>query len=350
MSTLSWNPDVLSLTLASLHAHMMPIREGLAQYEQSFSQSAPQESTTDAWLSHLASKQSEHDQELFALINADFQKDHNEPSALSQTQLLKSLFTMARTLEFTQEESQVLAKAWMNQSRREGRFDPIKWPQRIKDFVTKEETSPYHFEPCEPLGLYAVLPDAQWVDKMAQAGVPTVQLRFKSEDPQAINDEVKRAVQAVKGTDTHLFINDHWQYALEHGAYGIHLGQEDLEDMQEASLKAIEAQQCRLGISTHGYTEMLKAHAIRPSYMALGAVFPTTLKRMKTLPQGLGRLRAYAQLMSPYSLVAIGGIDEPQFNEVLSCGVGSIAVVRALVQAPNPQAQAQSLMAYFQKR
>jgi thiamine-phosphate pyrophosphorylase len=68
---------------------------------------------------------------------------------------------------------------------------------------------------------------------------------------------------------------------------------------------------------------------------------------MKTLPQGLGRLRAYAQLMNPYSLVAIGGIDEPQFKSVISCGVGSIALVRSIVQSPDPQAQAQKLMAYF---
>ena len=350
MSTLTWNPDVLSLTLASLHAHMMPIREGLEQFEQSASERAiatPQETHPDAWLAHLASQQSAHDQELFALVNADFEKDHSEPSSSSQIQLLKALFTMARTLEFTQEESQVIAKAWMNQSRREGRFDPLRWPHRIKDFVTQEVNSPYHFEPCGPLGLYGVLPDAQWVDKMAQAGVPTVQLRFKSEDPQKIHEEVKLAVRAVQGTETQLFINDHWQSALEHGAYGIHLGQEDLEEMKEESFKAIEQAQCRLGISTHGYTEMLKAHALRPSYMALGAVFPTTLKRMKTLPQGLGRLRAYAQLMSPYSLVAIGGIDEPQFKSVISCGVGSIAVVRSIVQSPDPQAQAQKLMAYF---
>ncbi len=345
MSTLTWHPDVLSLTLASLHAHMMPIRVGLEQYAQSYSQIAPLEPTSDAWLNQLAAQQSEHDQALFAEVNKDFERDHADPSSLSMTQLLKALFTMARTLEFTQEESQVLARAWMHQSVRLGHFDPVKWPTRIKDFVHKETPSAFHFEPCEDLGLYAVLPDAQWVDRMAQVGVPTVQLRFKSEDPLAIQREIKAAVQAVKGTETQLFINDHWQQAIEHGAFGIHLGQEDLED---ASLREIENAHCRLGISTHGYTEMLKAHALRPSYMALGAVFPTTLKRMQTLPQGLGRLRAYAQLMSPYALVAIGGIDETQFTNVLSCGVGSIAVVRALVAAQSPEQQAQQLMTYFQ--
>ena len=344
MTTLTWHPDVLSLTLASLHAHMMPIRVGLAQYAETYSQIAPKEPTTDAWLTHLADKQTEHDQALFAQVHQDFVKNPADPTSPAQTQLLKALFTMARTLEFTQEESQVLSMAWMNQSRREGHFDPLKWPHKIKDFVGKEMPSEFQFEPCSDLGLYAVLPDAQWVEQMAQVGVPTVQLRFKSDDPEAIKREVKAAIQAVKGTSTQLFINDHWRLAIEHGAYGVHLGQEDLE---EASLQEIAAAKCRLGVSTHGYTEMLKAHAIRPSYMALGAVFPTTLKRMQTLPQGLGRLRAYAQLMSPYALVAIGGIDESQFSTVLSCGVGSIAVVRALVAADHPQQEALKLMRYF---
>lgn len=347
-STLTWHPDVLSLTLASLHSHMMPIRVGLQSNEDSSSLGATPapllESDGDPWLMHLAKKQSEHDQALFAKVNEQFQSDLVALDSPIHTALLKALFTMARTLEFTTEESQVVAKAWMNQSLREGHFDPVKWPTRIKDFVQKETQSAYHFEPCEPLGLYAVLPDAQWVDRMTQAGVPTVQLRFKSEDSRAIEREIKAAIQAVKGSATQLFINDHWQEAIEHGAYGIHLGQEDLQD---ASIKSIEAAGCRLGVSTHGYTEMLKAHALRPSYMALGAVFPTTLKKMQTLPQGLGRLRAYAQLMSPYSLVAIGGIDESRFKEVLSCGVGSIAVVRALLGAEDARAQAQQLMTYF---
>jgi thiamine-phosphate pyrophosphorylase len=57
--------------------------------------------------------------------------------------------------------------------------------------------------------------------------VPTVQLRFKSDDPAAITHEVRAAVQAVQGTGALLFINDHWREAIAAGAYGVHLGQED---------------------------------------------------------------------------------------------------------------------------
>ncbi|MET1537584.1 thiamine phosphate synthase, partial [Burkholderia sola] len=112
--------------------------------------------------------------------------------------------------------------------------------------------------------LYGVLPDAQWVGRMARAGVPTVQLRFKSEDRDAITREVRAAVAAVEGTDALLFINDHWREAIDAGAYGVHVGQEDLDALAGADLQVIHASGLRLGVSTHGYAEMVRAHAVQP--------------------------------------------------------------------------------------
>jgi thiamine-phosphate pyrophosphorylase len=180
---------------------------------------------------------------------------------------------------------------------------------------------------------------------MARAGVPTVQLRFKSDDAAAIAREVQAAVQAVQGTKALLFINDHWRLAIAAGAYGIHLGQEDLDALSPAELRTLRASGARLGVSTHGYAEMLRADAVGPSYIAMGAVFPTTLKKMATAPQGVGRLGMYARLLRHYPQVAIGGIGAEQFPQILATGVSSIAVVRALVNAADPETAATQLMA-----
>lgn len=240
-----------------------------------------------------------------------------------------------RMLGFVEEDVQLLAQAWQRQSQRIGRFDPQHWPNEPQDFGVETWPRARAFASCpSSLGLYAVLPDAQWVARMAQAGVPTVQLRFKSTDLDAVRREVRAAVQAVKGTQSLLFINDHWQVAMEEGAYGVHLGQEDMDDAQ---LETIREAGLRLGLSTHGYGELLRAQAVSPSYLALGAVFPTTLKKMKTAPQGLGRLGAYARLMRGRSLVAIGGIDLAAVPDVMRTGVGSIAVVRTITAADQPE-------------
>jgi thiamine-phosphate pyrophosphorylase len=88
---------------------------------------------------------------------------------------------------------------------------------------------------------------------------------------------------------------------------------------------------------------MVYADTFLPSYIAMGAVFPTQLKRMPTAPQGLGRLRKYTQLMSHYPLVGIGGIDESTIQAVAETGVGSVAVVRAITGSDNPEAAVKRL-------
>lgn len=247
-------------------------------------------------------------------------------------------------LGFIEIDAECLALAWTAQTKRLSSFDAALWPDAPEDFGMRPFPPTARddaFAPCpERLGLYAVLPDAKWVGRMARAGVPTVQLRFKSDNSAAIEREVQAAVEAVRGTGALLFINDHWRVAIAAGAYGIHLGQEDLDALSPDELAQLRASGLRLGVSTHGYAEMVRADKVSPSYIAMGAVYPTTLKKMATAPQGVGRLGAYARLLRGYPQVGIGGIDAVRLPEVLATGVGSIAVVRALVAADDPEATA----------
>ena len=280
-----------------------------------------------------------------ACTEAQARRDDDETliAALARTHAEAALAVLraSRQLGFVEEDAQCLARAWVAQSQRTGHFDATRWPDDPQDFGLPAHPRAKAFAPCpRELGLYAVLPDAAWVARMAQAGVPTLQLRFKSDDAAAIEREVAAAVRAVQGTPARLFINDHWRIAIEAGAYGVHLGQEDMAD---APLERIRDAGLRLGLSTHGYAEMIRADAVSPSYIALGAVFPTTLKRMKTAPQGLGRLHAYARLMRQHPLVAIGGIDPARIADVMHSGVGSIAVVRAITAEADPERAARTL-------
>ena len=270
-----------------------------------------------------------------------------KPIFTSSAPIYRAAKTASLRLGFIEIDAEVLGLAWQRMSNRTGSFDPHVWPNRPADFGIAPWPRANAFPGCadsKHLGLYAVVPGALWIARMARAGVPVVQLRFKSEDAVAIHREVEAAVDAVRNTGTLLFINDHWQAAIDAGAFGVHLGQDDID---AADLDAIRVAGLRCGMSTHGYAEMLRVDRFTPSYIALGAVFPTTLKQMPTAPQGLGRLRAYAQLMHAYPLVAIGGIDAARIQAVMRCGVGSAAVVRAIVAADDPEAavvQLQELM------
>ena len=250
----------------------------------------------------------------------------------------------AITMGFIEADAKTLGKAWSRMVHQDSGFNPFKWPSRPEHFDLLPWTrnmNPNAFAECpKRLGLYAVMPDADWVKRMVDAQVPTVQLRLKSEDKSLIRKQIAECVKAVRGSKTLLFINDFWQEAIEAGAYGVHLGQEDIE---AADLDVIRSEGLRLGLSTHGYAEMVSVDRFCPSYIAMGAVFPTNLKKMPTAPQGLGRLYQYAKLMSHYPLVAIGGIDEGSIHAVAQSGVGSVAVVRAINGASDPKAAVKHL-------
>jgi len=255
----------------------------------------------------------------------------------------------AINMGFIESDAKVLGKAWSRMAQGDGGFNATKWPNRPEHFDLLPWTrnmNPNAFPECPAhLGLYGVMPDADWVKRMVDAQLPTVQLRFKSEDKYNIRKQIKEAVKATKDSQTLLFINDYWEQAIDEGAYGVHLGQ---EDMAIADLDKIRAAGLRLGLSTHGYAEMVHADRFCPSYIAMGAVFPTNLKRMPTAPQGLGRLYQYAKLMSHYPLVAIGGIDQESIRAVAKSGVGSVAVVRAITQAKDPKAAVKHLQELMQ--
>lgn len=246
---------------------------------------------------------------------------------------------------FDPHDALVLALAWRDGD--EAREDA--WPVDFSRFprVLGLPAAPAQpFAPCPAkLGLYPVLPTADWVERVLDYGAKTVQLRSKQPKSAALVDEIERCVAAGRKHDARVFINDHWREALAAGAYGVHLGQEDL---READLAALADVGMCLGLSTHGYFEMLTALHFRPSYVALGAVFPTTTKSMPTAPQGLARLARYVRLLEGVvPLVAIGGIDGAVLPQVLATGVGCAAVVRAVTEAADPAGAVAALQNAF---
>ena len=191
-----------------------------------------------------------------------------------------------------------------------------------------------------PLGLYAIVDSAAWVERLARSAVGALQLRIKSLSGKALREEIATSIRLAREADVPLFINDHWQLAIEFGAWGVHLGQEDLDT---ADLPAIANAGLRLGVSTHCYEEVARAHAIRPSYIALGPIFETKIKVMRFAPQGIAALPVWRSTLAGDPLVAIGGIDATNAGDVLATGVDSIAVIRAITQASDPLRAAEAL-------
>ena len=204
------------------------------------------------------------------------------------------------------------------------------------------------FPACpEQLGIYPVVDHADWVDKLLAEGVTTIQLRIKEASTGHRQSQIKQVVDSAdKHGDIVLFINDYWQDAIEAGAYGVHLGQEDLHD---AKVSEIAKSGLRLGVSTHSYWELARALAIKPSYIALGPIFETNSKQMPFSPQGIERLELWVDMLAGhYPLVAIGGINLERAQQLKATGVGSVAMISAITQAENYQVATKALLNCWQ--
>ena len=192
-----------------------------------------------------------------------------------------------------------------------------------------------------PLGLYPVVDSANWLQRLLPQGVSTIQLRNKTLQGKALAAEIQQAVTIARRYKARLFINDHWQLAIKHGAYGVHLGQQDLHS---ADIQAIKQAGLRLGLSTHCHYEVARAQALQPSYIACGPVYATTTKIMPWVPHGLKGLQYWQHCLN-YPLVAIGGINANRITAVAATGVAAVAMITAITEATDPEAEARHFAA-----
>ncbi len=201
------------------------------------------------------------------------------------------------------------------------------------------------FAPTEfKLGLYVIVDSYEWIERLIHAGVKTLQIRIKDRSPEQAEEEIARCIALAKQHQVRLFVDDFWQLAIKYQAYGVHLGQEDL---LTADLNAIQQAGLRLGVSTHNREEIELVLPLRPSYIALGHIFPTQSKIMPSAPQGIANLAAQVKDLGDIPTVAIGGITASHFADVLATGVGSIAVISAVTQAEDWQSAVKNLLNYF---
>ncbi len=253
----------------------------------------------------------------------------------------------------------VLAKAYVSRGIRLARHvGPYRVIEHSREAITLQDMPRLCYQPeligeqfdfpaCPPrLGIYPVVDHSDWIKKLVDEDIRTIQLRVKEKSEAEVRRLIEQAVTNVGGRPVSFFVNDHWKMAIEAGAYGVHLGQEDLHD---ANLKAIADAGLRLGVSTHSYWELARALAVNPSYIALGPIYETTSKQMPFSPQGTARLRQWVSMLEGrYPLVAIGGINPERARELKPTGVGSVAMITAITLADDYRTVTRELIELWQ--
>lgn len=183
---------------------------------------------------------------------------------------------------------------------------------------------------------YPVVPSAGWVARLVPLGARLIQLRIKEQPDEALRQQVRAAKVICESFGAQLIVNDYWRLALQEACDFVHLGQGDLAT---ADLKALRRAGTRIGISTHDHAELDVALSAAPDYVALGPIYPTTLKQMPWAPQGLERLTEWKRLVGATPLVAIGGLTVERASLCLTSGADSVAVVSDIVAHHDPEAQ-----------
>jgi thiamine-phosphate pyrophosphorylase len=169
-------------------------------------------------------------------------------------------------------------------------------------------------------------------------GCDLLQLR----DHGASDDELLAAAERFRDAcDAHgaLFVvNDRPEIALQAGADGVHVGQDDLP---VDAVRRLVGPDVLIGISTHAPEQFDAALASDADYLSVGPIWATPTKEGRPAT-GLDYVR-YAAAHATKPWFAIGGIDDQNIAEVVAAGAARAVVVRAIRDADDPRAVASAL-------
>ena len=179
----------------------------------------------------------------------------------------------------------------------------------------------------------------QVIEESIQGGVTVVQLREKHA---STREFFELAVAVKKRMEPHgipLIINDRLDIALACRADGVHVGQ---SDMDCRIVRKIVGREMLVGVSVSTVEEALRAESDGADYLGVSPVFDTPTKTDTPNATGLEGLRSIRQSVT-LPLVGIGGIKASNAARILEHGADGIAVVSAIIAAPEPLAAAQEL-------
>lgn len=163
--------------------------------------------------------------------------------------------------------------------------------------------------------------------RLIAGGVELIQIREKSLNSDELFDDVTKCVVLGREHGVKILINDRVDIVMACDADGVHLGQ---TDMSVADARQLLGPEKMIGTSTHNEAEVRDALTTDADYIAIGPVFGTTTKDNPDPTLGIEGFKRLRQMVSDRPVVAIGGINSTNYQDVFSAGADSVAVIGAL--------------------
>jgi thiamine-phosphate pyrophosphorylase len=180
-----------------------------------------------------------------------------------------------------------------------------------------------------------------FLDAALRGGVDVIQLRDKTLQSDVEIVAAARAFRAAADAAGALFVlNDRPDLVDACGADGVHVGQDDADPR---SARAAVGDDRIVGRSTHAPDQLAAADADPDvDYLAVGPVHATPTKPGRPAA-GIAYVEHAARTGPSTPWFAIGGIDAATLPAVVAAGARRIVVVRAITEAPDPEAAARAL-------
>jgi thiamine-phosphate pyrophosphorylase len=185
-------------------------------------------------------------------------------------------------------------------------------------------------------GLVAGRGHAEVALAAVEGGATAVQLRAPGLDDDKLWAVARLLAPRVRERGVLFIVNDRVEVALQSGADGVHLGQDDLSEVESAQRGRLV-----LGVSVESSVQARAAEEMGADYLGV-TVWATTTKP-EARPVGLEGLRSVVASTS-LPVVGVGGVDPSNAAEVIGAGATGVAAVSSVGAASDPVAATRALV------
>ena len=162
--------------------------------------------------------------------------------------------------------------------------------------------------------------------------IDLIQIREKQLPARLVFELAARASKIARSTPTAILVNDRADIALAAEAGGVHLTSMSLPT--EIARRSFPPKFI-IGVSTHSMGEALAAKSAGADFITFSPIFQTPSKAEFGRAQGAEKLREVCERLKDFPVIALGGIDENNYPEVLQQGARGFAAIRFLNEAEN---------------
>jgi thiamine-phosphate pyrophosphorylase len=176
-------------------------------------------------------------------------------------------------------------------------------------------------------------------------GANVIQLRDKQASTRELVELGRALLEITRAAGALLVVNDRVDVALAVDADGVHVGQ---DDMPAAIARQLLGPRKIVGVSTANEEEARRAREDGADYLGVGAMYPTASKADAGAAIGPDALSAIKRAVD-LPIVAIGGINVHNAADAILHGADGVAVISAVVSAPDIRQATQSLLAVVEE-